>query len=87
MSLLHKRKEPGNEVVFCSAECQRGDSPAGAQWNFVFLCVNFSRETNSSPLIDFGENNGNETSSTQEMDERISRQFGGMGTSIFMTRF
>ncbi|CAB4004567.1 TOM1 2 [Paramuricea clavata] len=39
------------------------------------------RETNSSPLIDFGENNGNETSSTQEMDERIARQFGGMAVT------
>ncbi|XP_028395528.1 TOM1-like protein 2 [Dendronephthya gigantea] len=38
-------------------------------------------EPNTAPLIDFDESGGNTTSSTQEMDERIARQFGDMGVT------
>lgn len=43
------------------------------------MYVNFPREGYETPLIDFGDNGGNTTSSSQIQSERIATQFEGMG--------
>lgn len=43
------------------------------------IYVNFPREAYETPLIDFGDNGGNTTSSSQIQSERIATQFEGMG--------
>ena len=54
-------------------------------FSITSFLVYVDRESNSAPLIDFGESNGNTTSSSQEMSERLARQFGDMGTNTSMT--
>ena len=49
--------------------------------SLFIIYLKLSRESNSAPLIDFGDNNGETSPSSEEISEQMANQFGGMSMS------